>query len=122
MELNIKTELSILPKAMFGKKEVFKIVLNDDGDTLKETIRKVKSGEFKQYSLSLIDEKNTKWCAQYLFEKNLREMASTWGMNTKDWCNKFVEITSKERKVNDEVYFDLVILPCEAPIWSEENI
>lgn len=122
MELNIKTELSILPKAMFGKKEVFKIVLNDDGDTLKETIRKVKSGEFKQYSLSLVDEKNTKWCAQYLFEKNLREMASTWGMNTKDWCNQFVEITAKERKVNDEIYFDLVILPCEAPKWSEENV
>jgi len=122
MNLEISEELSILPKAVFETKQIFKIVKDDKGETVTESVRKVTKGEFKQYALHLLDEKKDKRVAQYLFKNQLRNLVLEYGTNTNSWENNFVEITATPRTVGDETYYDLVISACVAPTWSEENI
>ena len=108
MELQIVKQNGINPKNMTAP-ETFSIRL-EEGDTVKEEKRAAKNGgEFKQYTLFLLDSQGGERELRFLFPTHLNPLIAAYGGDTKLWEGKNVLVTPK----TEGSFADVVLSPAE---------
>ena len=123
MKLEIKESKNLLPQLYVGQPTIFKIVMNEKHhDTILESERNGKNGNFKQYELFLMNEQKENVSAVYLFLNQLTKLHNEVSQDSEDWANTFVEISGSPREVGSTTYYDLQIKPCSSPEWSHEIV
>jgi len=126
MKFEFSDEKALVPSAMVGAPSTYKIVLNetDEPNVITEHERETKNGlgKFKQYSLHLENKEKEKCVANFLFQKQFKQLATTVSKDSKDWEHTYVEIMGVPEEKGDKIYHNLDIKPVGIPTWAEEIV
>jgi len=117
MELKISNiEAGLRPESFLTQEGYFELGMNDKNDVIEQHDKVSKNGKpYSQFSLTLLGVKG-EWVGDYkinfLFDRDLKELAEAWGSDTAAWKGKAILLNAKK----EGIYTRWIIKPAPLPV------